>query len=345
MRYLSLNASCQHSHVLALPGNAMSWRLRLLCPKTARFLWSIVLFFIILACVPLAHAVDLLTLDNGSVKVGIDREKGASITWLSWSDYPKNMVNVADPGRLIQQSYYAGKSLDRNADGQSKAWSPWTWNPIQGGGISSWARVNEFKRLGTDSLFAETIPKLWDMPNEEAAASMRQWTAFEPNMQNVVVVRCEFVSNRGEDDRWGAAIPRHQEVPACYFARNFEVVRSYLGNGEWRAETQPPGPPWGHANPPRNAMAVFNSGGDGVAVFSPVSTEHWNFGPHGAGASDDPTAGPCMHVAPLDLVSLGPKSSYGFRYWLIVGREEQLEASLDLLWDKYSGERAKITAQ
>ena len=179
MRYLSLNASCQHSHVLALPGNAMSWRLRLLCPKTARFLWSIVLFFIILACVPLAHAVDLLTLDNGSVKVGIDREKGASITWLSWSDYPKNMVNVADPGRLIQQSYYAGKSLDRNADGQSKAWSPWTWNPIQGGGISSWARVNEFKRLGTDSLFAETIPNI-----------LSNFTSFAPtlaaNWSNIV---------------------------------------------------------------------------------------------------------------------------------------------------------------
>jgi arylsulfatase A-like enzyme len=57
------------------------------------------------------------------------------------------MVNSADPGRLIQQSYYAGKRLDRKADGQSKSWSPWTWNPIQGGGVSSWARVNDFKRL------------------------------------------------------------------------------------------------------------------------------------------------------------------------------------------------------
>lgn len=108
----------------------------------------------------LARAEDLLTVDNGSVKVGIDRAKGASITWLSWTAYPKNIVNSADPGRLIQQSYYAGHSLNRTADGQHKAWSPWTWNPIQGGGVGSWARVTEFKRTGEHTLFGETVPKL-----------------------------------------------------------------------------------------------------------------------------------------------------------------------------------------
>ena len=130
----------------------------------------------------LERSEELLQIDNGVVKVGIDRKKGASITWLSWAGYPKNMVNSADPGRLIQQSYYAGRSLNRQADGQSKSWSPWTWNPIQGGGIGSWARVNEFKRIGDDTLFGETVPKLWDMPDEEAAAIMRQWTGFESGM-------------------------------------------------------------------------------------------------------------------------------------------------------------------
>lgn len=141
-------------------------------------------------------------------------------------------VNIADPGRLIQQSYYAGKSLERIAEGQSKAWSPWTWNPIQGGGVGSWARVTEFKRV-SNTLFSVTVPKLWDMANEEAQAVMRQWTGFEPGCSNVVVVRCEFVSERNENDRWGPAVPRHQEIPACYFTRNFGLVKSYLGNGNW----------------------------------------------------------------------------------------------------------------
>jgi hypothetical protein len=286
---------------------------------------------------------DLLTLDNGTVKVGIDRTKGAAITWLSSAAYSKNMVNSADPGRLIQQSYYAGLRLDRQADGQSKAWSPWTWNPIQGGGVASWARVNEFKRLDDRTLYGETVPKLWDMPNEEAAALMRQWTGFEPGLPDVVVVRCEFIAQRTEPDRWGPARLSPQEIPACYFTRNFSTVKSYLGDGRWRAESQPPGPPWGKTKPPKNAMAMFTPGGQGVAVFSPTATQNWNFGPHGGGASDEPRAGPCMHVAPIDRVNLGPKSIYRYRYWLVVGTEAQITVRLDELLKKYSSERAELT--
>jgi len=285
---------------------------------------------------------ELMLLENGTVQVGIDRRKGGSITWLAWNGHTNNAVNHADPGRLIQQSYYAGKGLDRTAEGQSKSWSPWTWNPIQGGGVGSWARVTEFRRSAGKELFAETVPKLWDMPNEEAAACMRQWTGFEPTMPDVILVRCEFSSRRATGDRWGPAVPRHQEIPACYFTRCFSVVRSYLGEGRWRDEMQPPGPPWGTANPPRKAMACFTPDGQGVAVFSPCATQPWNFGPHGQGQSDDPAAGPCLHMAPLDLVSLGPQSEYRYRYWLVVGTASQVAARLDVLWERYSAERAEL---
>jgi hypothetical protein len=286
---------------------------------------------------------ELLLLDNGTVRIGIDRAKGGAITWLSWSAYPKNMVNVADPGRLIQQSYYAGLRLDRQAEGQSKSWSPWSWNPIQGGGVSSWARVTVFERQGEHTLYAETVPKLWDMPDEEAAAVMRQWTSFEPGLPDVVVVRCEFVARRAADDRWGPARLSPQEIPACYFARNFSTMKSHLGGDAWRVETQKPGPPWGRTVPPRQAMAFFAPTGQGVAVFSPAATQPWNFGPHGGGTSEDPAAGPCMHVAPIDRVNLGPTSTYRYRYWLVVGTEAEIAARLDALWKKYSAERATLT--
>ncbi len=286
---------------------------------------------------------DLLHIDNGTVKIGIDRDKGASISWISWSDYPKNMVNSKDPGRLIQQSYYAGHRLDRTADGQSKNWSPWSWNPIQGGGVSSWARVVNFQRLDANTLYGETVPKLWDMPDEEADALMLQWTGFEPEMPNVIVVRCELQAKRERNDRWGPAKLSPQEIPACYFTRNFSDMKSYLGDGNWREETQRPGPPWGKTHPPLNAMAFFESGGQGIAVFSPTATQHWNFGPHGPGASDDPAAGPCMHVAPIDRILLGPKSNYSYRYWLAVGTETEIAERLDLLIEKYAKEKSTLT--
>lgn len=61
--------------------------------------------------------------------------------------------------------------------------------------------VTRFDRLADGALSSETIPKLWDMPDEEAAARMRQWTRFEPGFSNVVMVRCEFVSQRAVNDR------------------------------------------------------------------------------------------------------------------------------------------------
>jgi hypothetical protein len=130
-------------------------------------------------------------------------------------------------------------------------------------------------------------------------------------------------------------VPHAQEIPACYFTRNFSTMKTYLGNGQWRVENQPPGPPWGHAQPPRKAMAFFNVDGQGVAIFSPVSAKTWNFGPHTSVLTDDSSAAPCMHVAPLDRVSLGPKSEYRFRYWLIVGTQAQIAQRLDELWRKY----------
>ena len=289
------------------------------------------------------HDEELHQLDNGVIKIGIDRGKGASLTSLSWRGYPGNSINSHDPGRLIQQSYYAGKGIDRTAEGQHKAWSPWTWNPIQGGGVGSWARVVKFQKERDENLFAETVPKLWDMPDEEAEAVMRQWTGIEPGMANVAVVRCEFVSKRKPDDQWGAAVARHQELPACYFTRNFSRFASYLGDGEWRHESQRAGPPWGHASPPRKAIACFNGEGQGVAVFSPASDGRWNFGPHGAGKSSDPVGGPCVHLAPIATVKLGPQSTLRYRYWLVVGTEEEIEARLEALWRKYSDERLELT--
>lgn len=287
---------------------------------------------------------EILSIDNGTAKIGIDKSKGASITWLSWDGHPQNTVNIHDPGRLIQQSYYAGKRLDRTAEGQTKAWSPWSWNPIQGGGTGSWARVTRFEKTdNSKALYAETIPKLWDMPNEDAEAIMKQRTAFEPNMRDTIVVSNQIIANRKPGDRWGPAANTPQEVPACYFTRNFDDFRMYLGEGKWEAVTQKPGPPWGHAKPPLKIMACFNKDRQGIAIFSPTSGENWNFGPHVAAMSDDPSAGPCVHVAPVSRVNLGPQSTYEYRYWLVVGNEKRISESLDKLLKKYSKERGLLT--
>jgi hypothetical protein len=300
--------------------------------------------FFPLAAQPKRPAPELLCLDNKVVKVGIDRSMGASITWLSWDKHPQNIINIHDPGRLLQQSYYAGKSLDRQAEGQSKAWSPWSWNPIQGGGVNSWARVTRFEMLEGRKLVAETVPKLWDMPNEEAEALMVQSVEFEAGMSDVLLINNRLICKRKPGDRWGPPVPRHQELPACYFTSSFRNIHCYLGKGQWRKVEQPAGPPWGKAEPELKAMACFNDQGQGVALYSPTADKHWNFGPHGkynANAKD--VDGPCVHMAPIGLVKLGPTSTLEFRYWLMVGERAAISARLDALLAKYPKEQLKLT--
>ncbi|MEK6232921.1 MAG: hypothetical protein N2A42_13825 [Luteolibacter sp.] len=45
------------------------------------------------------------------MKIAIDRSMAAAVTWLSWKNHPENSINIHDPVRLLQQSYYAGKRL------------------------------------------------------------------------------------------------------------------------------------------------------------------------------------------------------------------------------------------
>ena len=287
---------------------------------------------------------DLVRLDNGTVKVGLDQSMGASITHLSWTGHAGNAVNSYDPGRLIQQSYYAGIRIDRRAEGQHEAWSPWNWNPIQGGGVGSWSEVKRCEKLEDGTVFSVTIPKLWDMSDEPAAALMHQWTGFEPSMPNVVRVRCELVSKRDSDDRWGPARRNHQEVPATYFIRCFDTFRSYLGDGRWRLESCKFGPPWSRTKAPRDALACFASNGQGIAIFSPEAST-WNYGPTLEGDSDDPLDPACVHIAGVTTAELGRRSTYRYRYWIVVGKEKQIAKRLDELWVKYSSERAELRVE
>ena len=69
---------------------------------------------------------------------------------------------------------YAGKSIDRKAEGQSPHWSPWSWNPIQvGDAFRNRAKILEYKKTGNE-LYVKCIPMQWDMNNKPAEAEMEQ---------------------------------------------------------------------------------------------------------------------------------------------------------------------------
>ena len=84
--------------------------------------WFIFLFFSVLCYgqsdLPVkSKSPEQLEANNGTIKVKFDLTRGGAISWISLSNSDRNLVNTADEGRYIQQSYYAGKSIDRKSEG------------------------------------------------------------------------------------------------------------------------------------------------------------------------------------------------------------------------------------
>ena len=65
-----------------------------------------------------------LEIKNRQIEVVQDLTRGGAIAYISKRGAYRNLVNIRDEGRYIQQSYYAGNTVDRRAEGQSPFWSP-----------------------------------------------------------------------------------------------------------------------------------------------------------------------------------------------------------------------------
>ncbi len=271
-------------------------------------------------------------LDNGTLRMGTPTTQGGSINFLAPSG-GTNLVNWYDPGRLIQQSYYAGNPIDRTAEGQSPSWTPWTWNPIQGGDASNKkSQVIEMTQFDSGTgFFTRTVPLLWDMTTgEKAKAWIDQWNQFEPGMPDVIRVTCRLTCFRNADDPWTVA-SRHQELPAVYLIRTLSKVVTYQGDSPWtNAPVEDvtsniiPGPPWIRHDPTESWVAMVNPTTNvGVGLYSPLNREFWWVGATGAatGGAQSPNT---MHMAPLRTMRLERNSILAYRYWMIYGDIETI---------------------
>jgi hypothetical protein len=66
-------------------------------------------------------------IDNGALRLGVNKTSGACIGFLSAGKISPNILNSYDRGRFVQQSYYG------DPDGSMWNKNPWRYNPVQGG--------------------------------------------------------------------------------------------------------------------------------------------------------------------------------------------------------------------
>jgi len=277
-------------------------------------------------------------LDNGIVKVEQDLFRGGAINHISAHGTNRNLVNVHDEGRYIQQSYYAGNRLNRQQDGQSPSWSPWEWNPIQAGDVfKNRAQILEHKTNGIDSMYVKCIPMLWDMNNMPAEAEMEQWTYLSGN---VLHIRNKITCHR-TDNIYGEGVVKDQELPAVYPVSALKNLYYYSGSQPFtndvlsnpatvKLETNNF---WGiYNNVNEDWMAFVNDTLWGMAVYN---TNHYKFlaGMTGS-AGGESMSSSTSYISPVALSSLMKNSVYEFEYQLIIGSLGEIRNSVYSLHDQ-----------
>ena len=271
-----------------------------------------------------------LTADNGVLKVKLDLTRGGAISYVSLSGSNRSLVNIHDEGRYIQQSYYAGKSVNRQAEGQNPAWSPWSWNPIQvGDSYNNRAKILAYKQNG-DTLYTECIPMLWDMDNMPAEAEMEQWTILKGN---VIEVHNKLTCHR-TDNIYGENIADDQELPAVYPISALKNLYTYLGNSPFTNDSLD-NPTvvnlssgfWGrYTNVSEHWMAFVDSTKWGLGVYNPncISFLAGMAGSPGGGVQDGSTS----YIAPTKKEILNKNSLFEYDYYIIVGNVNEIRTKV-----------------
>jgi hypothetical protein len=163
-----------------------------------------------------------LHLNNGVIKVGIDAtQMGGAITYLSESTSTTNLINIHDRGRAVQQSYYAGAAVDRDAEGQHPVYSPWPWNRITAGDVYGNPGSVIASKVTARKMYVKTAPLLWDMQLEPCECVLETWITLEGRR---VRVHNRLTATR-TDNRW-TVLSRDQELPAVYPIANLHRVVS-----------------------------------------------------------------------------------------------------------------------
>mmetsp|Transcript_16084 Transcript_16084/g.44495 ORF Transcript_16084/g.44495 Transcript_16084/m.44495 type:complete len:301 (+) Transcript_16084:249-1151(+) len=256
-------------------------------------------------------------LDNGVLHIKLDPEAGGSIGYISESGKNYNVVNIHDKGRYIQQSYYAGQSLDRVSSGQRPRWSPWPWNPIQAGdAFHNKAIVLERFNNGT-TICVRTRPMLWDMNGEYAECEFETWATLKGT---AIHVRNRLTTHR-TDSLWTTVVARNQELPSVHTIADLNNLYTYEGDKPWTNDAltkiEKNGPPWTHFETSENWAAFVNDRNWGLGVYNESCTLFAGgfAGSPGGGPTDASTG----HVSIHKTEALDKDSVFEYEYHLILG--------------------------
>jgi hypothetical protein len=280
-----------------------------------------VLFVGVIAALGNPLLASLITLDNGTIKVGVDTNYGGAITYLSQSGSTTNLINDSNTGALVQQSYYSGPAnfvppgAIQNPDA-----NPWPWNPVQAGDSFGYASAVLAYSNANGIIYVKTRPNQWALQNWPADCIMEQWTRLEGP---AVRVHCKLTNNRTDHRQY----PDYsQELPAAYGVGTLCHIFSYTGTAPFTggALTQLPNAPppaWTTWRATENWSAMVNSSNFGFGVHNPDAINTvGGYENHGDPCTGGTAAGSnAAYIAPFSFEVLDYNIVYEYDFNLIVG--------------------------
>ena len=239
-----------------------------------------------------------------------------------------NLINRADTGRLVQQSYY-GTSTDPDYECGVFMDNVWGYNPVQGGNQYNDASKIVDLKYDENSIYIKCQPLDWAKTKENITPSYMEATYRIEN--NNIRASCRFVDFSGYDPQ-----VREQEIPAFYCIEPFNRFIYYGGENPWTNDTLTIEPDlifWPDAGYPNfysqeNWAAFIGEYDDsfGIGVYVPDETCFLSgvFNRETTSSQDPSVDSATSYIAVIRVVNFESYAPFEYDYYLTTGTADEM---------------------
>lgn len=278
------------------------------------------------AVAPARRAADLLTLDNGVIRIGVDLNAGGSIGYLADAKNGENIINVYDYGRWCGQSYYSGPEPFGRPH---PAWKDWAWNPVSAGDV--YGRTSQVLESRCDGreLYVRSRPLQWALNNTPAECTFETWITLDAS---TATVRCRLTNARNDTEQYEAM---DQELPALYTVGRLHKLVTYTGDrpftdgavAEIPKRPEKNGrPDWTYFTATEHWAALVNDQGWGLGIVHPGAVRFVGGFAGGKPGTGGPRDNPTGYLAPIFREVLDHNIVYEYTYHLVLGNLPDIRA-------------------
>ncbi|MBQ3507454.1 MAG: hypothetical protein IJA91_02790 [Clostridia bacterium] len=283
------------------------------------------------------EGADTYYIENLHYKLGVRLLWGGGINYLEDKTCEirrlVNLVNQADTGRLIQQSYYGVMENHEYKPGNYNG-TPWCYNPVQGGDVKgNHSRIIDIV-VTEHSVYVKSQPMDWGHDNKITPSYMENtYTLYNDRVQ---------VDNRFTDFSGWTHRMTSQEVPAFYTVSYLNTFSFYNGTKPWTGDTMSYRDNlnfWGdsawhgdctfrlRASNTETWCAWTNAKDDyGIGLYVP-GVDSFLAGRHAFNNSKDSNDGATNYVAPVNFIELKSFDALEYSYLITTGSLEDIRAT------------------